>query len=182
MSRRRCYPFGSHARSALIGAIFSGAFIANMMAPAAAGIAIRGQADNVQLEVENASIREVLDALATAFKFKYKLPSTIGRELTGRYSGTLRQVLARILDGNDYVMHVAETSTELVVLGASGAAGFAVAGTMTTGTERTLAPSASNPTAVASNPIGHSEQAPVLPSMVAPPPLASYLAVNAATR
>ena len=79
----------------------------------------------MQLRAENASTREALEALAATFKLTYELPSTIDRELTGLYSGTLSQVLGRILEGNDYVVKIADDGVEVIVLSASSTGGVA---------------------------------------------------------
>src|SRR5690349_5375679 len=70
--------------------------------PASAATDIQGTPDDLRLNVNNATLAEVLDALSTRFKVTYKLRSHNPRILTGRYSGTLRDTLTRILDGNDY--------------------------------------------------------------------------------
>src|SRR5262249_37333563 len=51
------------------------------------------------------------------FKLTYSLPVNLGRQLTGRYSGTLNQVLARILDRNDYIVEVSDDAIKVVISG-----------------------------------------------------------------
>ena len=43
--------------------------------------------------------------------------------LTGLYSGTLNQVLARVLDGNDFVVEISGDGVNIVVIGTSGMSG-----------------------------------------------------------
>jgi hypothetical protein len=98
--------------------------------------------------------------------------------VTGVYSGTLRQVLARILDGNDYIVKVSDSGIEVLVLGASGAAS-AAAGQTVVRSENTAAASlsASAPTL----PVSQATlvpSTPTLPASSLPPPLASYLSAN----
>src|SRR5262245_42017149 len=64
-----------------------------MCDPASAAAEVQGQPDNIQLRARNASTKEVLDALSAAFKLTYRLPASVGRDITGIYSGTLYQVL-----------------------------------------------------------------------------------------
>ena len=104
----------------LVWAVVLATQIGAMPGPAAAASEVEGQADTVKLRAENASIREVLDALSAKFKVSYKVPSNLIRNLTGEYSGTLNQVLARLLDGNDYIVETSEDGVKIVVLGASG--------------------------------------------------------------
>src|SRR5262245_29533725 len=82
-----------HAASALAALNLIGA----SMGFASAGAQVEGQIDSMQLQATNASIREVLDALPREFRVTYQLPPDVQRQITGRYSGALNQVLARIL-------------------------------------------------------------------------------------
>jgi hypothetical protein len=89
---------------------------------AAATTKIEGEVDSLQLSVDNASTREILDALSSKFKLTYSIPTTAGRQLTGRFSGALSEVLSRVLDGTDYILEVSEGATKVVVLGRPGRA------------------------------------------------------------
>src|SRR5687767_8474007 len=66
---------------------------------------VQGEPAAMQLRAENASIGEILKALGGPFKLTYKLAPNVGRTVSGDYAGTLRQVLARVLDGNNYIIH-----------------------------------------------------------------------------
>lgn len=129
-----------------------------VQSPARAGSEVQGGPGDLRLSVDNASTREVLQILANSFGVTFSLPASAGRNLSGTYSGTLRQVLARVLDGTDYILKVSEDAVEVVILGASGAPAIA----------------SSRPPIVAQNnviPAAFTSKAP-------PPPLASYLAGN----
>jgi hypothetical protein len=84
--------------------------------PAAAAAEIQGGGADLQLRLENASVREVLDLLSGKFKLTYTLTSLPNRQLTGRYSGTLSEVLARLLDGSDYIVEVSGDSVKVVIV------------------------------------------------------------------
>jgi hypothetical protein len=114
-------------------------------APALAAAEVRGQPANMQLHAQNASIREVLDALSSEFKLTYQLPPNIGRKVSGLYSGTLRQVLTRVLDGNDYIVEVSDGSIKVVVLGASGKSAVASAGPVVVPAGPVIAPAGPAP-------------------------------------
>lgn len=118
----RCNPRGARMAAAVIGSAVIAAALGIMPAPALAATEVRGQPADMQLRTDNASVREVLDALARAFKLTYNLPASVSRQVSGLYSGTLHQVLARVLDGHDYIVEVSDSGTRVVVLGASGAA------------------------------------------------------------
>ena len=151
-------------------AAFALCFLAEQR-PATAASEVQGGPNDMRLVLENASTEEALQALAGSFSLVYSLPANSGRTLTGTYSGTLRQVLARILDRTDYILKVAEETVEVVVLGASG------------GSSIVSAPGGSN--VVSASQFGPKSAVPVGPivpaalSSKAPPPLASYLAGNA---
>jgi hypothetical protein len=158
-----------------------GALLGATLGAASAATEVRGQPAEMQLRAENASTREVLDALSAAFKLSYKLPPNIGRNVTGLYSGTLHQVLGRILDGNDYIVKVSDNGVEVVVLGASAATAIAASGQAIARSENTTAPAVAPSRPTASTPTLPAAT-PTLPASAAPPPLASYLSVNGTNR
>ena len=92
---------------------------------AAAAPEIRGTASEMQLQAQEASVREILDALARSFNLTYQLSSGVNRTVSGRYSGSLRQVLARILDGHSYIIRETPDGTEVLVLGIASTASVA---------------------------------------------------------
>ncbi len=125
MRQRTDHPFvsgrsGSRVIGTIIFSAVFGAVLAAMPGPASAASEVQGRLEDMQLRTENASTREVLEALSAKFKLRYKLPPNIGRNLTGLYSGTLHQVLGRVLDGNDYIVKVSDNGVEVVILGMSG--------------------------------------------------------------
>ena len=136
-----------------------------MDASVLAATEVRGPPDDIQLGAQNASIKEVLDTLAASYKLTYKLPANVRADLTIQCSGTLRQILERVLDGNDYVLKVFEDSVEVVVLGTSGAAAVTSSAPMITVSKNTDVPTA-NPARVSG---------PVLPGAKVAPPLTNYL-------
>jgi hypothetical protein len=121
----------------------------------------------MQIQIENATVGEALNALSGKFKLSYKLPPTVTGTVTGVYTGTLRQVLGRLLDGHDYIVTVVDDGgIELVVLGASNAVA--------------IVPAASNNNAVRITPAAAplpAEQ-PVAAAAPGVPPLSSFLSSN----
>ena len=108
-----------HAKAILIAAAIVGT-LSILLAPARAATEVRVQDDNdVVVQTDKASVREILDTLSAKFKLTYKLPPNLDRSRTGLYSGTLHHVLARILDGNDYIVQAGDEGVEIVVFGAS---------------------------------------------------------------
>jgi hypothetical protein len=78
-----------------------------------------GQADEMQLRSKRVGQRN-LEALSAKFTLIYKSPPSIGCTVTGRYAGSLRKCWVE-LDGNDYIVTIADGRVDVVVLGASGA-------------------------------------------------------------
>ena len=81
---------------------------------------VEGESNAVSLTAENAPIGEVLAELSAKFGLVYTPTPSLDRTVGGTYSGTLQQVLARILDGCDYVVSYSVDKIELKILGQSG--------------------------------------------------------------
>ena len=114
---------------------------------ASATAEIEGSEHDVVLRVKNAPIKDVLDALAVRFKLTYRAPLNLTRELSGRYSGSLNQVLVRILDDVDYVVEAADDGIKLVIF---NPADKAKASTLAAPDNRSR--NVSNPAALAAGP------------------------------
>jgi hypothetical protein len=169
-------PIFFRARARTLGAFVALSCLLNV-GPAFALTDIQGAADNLRVKAEDATIVEILGALSGRFKFTYTVRSHTGRTLNGTYSGTLSETLARVLDGNDYIVASSVNSLDIVVLGPSNA---------TTGVAQlsqrgqiTSTPASSSP---ASSPASSSPAAVVNPnpsqptlSPPSPPPLSSYI-------
>jgi hypothetical protein len=91
------------------------------LGPAAARTDVGGSPDAVYLRAENATVGEVLAALSARFKLKYP-PSShqVGHTITGVYSGSLRYVLSRVLDGSSYMLAFVDDIVEIKLLGTAG--------------------------------------------------------------
>jgi hypothetical protein len=113
---RRCKRF---AAPLTVAFIWQALVLSTMPAPASAKIEVEGQSDALRLTAEDASIDEVLTALSAKFNLTYSSEPELDRTVAGAYSGTLQQVMGRILDGYDYVVNVSVERIELKVLGRS---------------------------------------------------------------
>jgi hypothetical protein len=143
----------SSLRLAGVSAAAIAILLSSNLLPARAGTEVLGQLDAMELRAEHASTSEVLAALGVTFKLTYRLPPNINRNVNGLYFGSLRSVLARILDGTDYFIKNGEYGIEVIVLRASDASGGSE---MAASSPRAPKPGASAPL----------------------PPLASYLTNN----
>jgi hypothetical protein len=158
-------PMGPRAKSTLVALAVIGALLNMTPRSAWAATQVSGQQDDLQISVQAASIGEILKALSK-FNLTYKLPPNIGNQLTGSYSGSLQQALARILDGNDYIVEMSEGGIKVVVLGVSGTTPTLPSSQAAPAIE--AAPSSSPTSAAASKPNFSSTKS-------SPPPLSTYL-------
>ncbi len=94
----------------------SGAYAAD------AQVHVEGRADAVRLDVRDAPLHDVLDALADNFDLRYRANDALDTRKTGSFSGPLRQVAARILDGYDFAMKVTPHGIDVLVLRQDGRA------------------------------------------------------------
>jgi hypothetical protein len=155
----------------LVSAIVIGA-LSSMLNAASAATQVSGAQDDLQIQVQNASIREVFDAMSAKLHLTYKIPRNIGvdHELTGVYSGTISQVLARILDDNDYVVEKSNQGYKVVVFRRSGTI------VKHSASQAVVSESAAVPSEV-SKPVA--ARPPIVPSSSpSPPPLSSYVSAN----
>jgi hypothetical protein len=77
---------------------------------------LRGDARAMQLDVRRTSVGDVLSGLAAAFNVSYRASIALSDELNGSYSGSLSQVIARVLDGYDYVIRQRDSNFDITVL------------------------------------------------------------------
>jgi hypothetical protein len=73
----------------------------------------------VQIEAHDASVAQVLAALQAAGLIRLSGSDQMSRTVSGTYTGTLPQVLSRILDGHSYFLRVTAWGTELHAIDAS---------------------------------------------------------------
>jgi len=92
------------------------------MRSASAETEVRGLPNAVYVRAENAPLGEVLAAISAEFKLKYPARFGLDRTVTGIYSGTLRQVLLRILEGSNFVIKYSGDDTEIRVLSSASVA------------------------------------------------------------
>jgi len=78
---------------------------------------ISGEPDAVLIEARDAPVDEVMVALSTTFGLQYRSPASLSRRVTGTYEGSLQRVVARLLDGYDFVMRTDSGSVEVWVYG-----------------------------------------------------------------
>ena len=100
---------------------FALSFLLVCIASARSDVQFSGTEDHVVLQAKNATLAEVLSGIRSAFNLRVELTGSTERQFTGAYMGTLRRVLSRLLDGEDYVISSAPDGMNIVLLGLKGA-------------------------------------------------------------
>ncbi len=91
----------------------------------AAEVRLSGTPGRIVLQTKDATMAEILAVLRSAFDLEVKLKGSTGRRFTGVYSGSLRQVLSRLLTGENYVIGSAADGMSIVLLSKNAAQGTA---------------------------------------------------------
>jgi hypothetical protein len=82
---------------------------------------LSGTEDHIVLSANDATMAEILSGIRKAFNLRVELTGSTERRFTGAYTGTLRRVLSRLLDGENYVVSPAPDGMNIVLLGPNGA-------------------------------------------------------------
>jgi hypothetical protein len=88
-----------------------------------ASLRVQGDAAAMRLEARQVRIKAVLAALAAALNFSCRFPIALDDVINGTYSGSLRQVLSRVLEGYDYAIRHDSSKLEVIIIGKSGVRG-----------------------------------------------------------
>ena len=94
-------------RSRLLQFILGSAVLAagHFCAPLGHAEAIVSGADNnLTIEARDTSLQDVLNALGAKFDLRVRGLSSLNRQVEGRYEGSLRAVVTRLVNGYDYVL------------------------------------------------------------------------------
>ena len=93
---------------------------------ARAEVHVEGDPTAVRVTTSQDAISDVLSALAAALNVKYRSAVRLDASANQVYSGSLREVVARLLDGYNYVIKKNKDTIEIVVLGRRGEKAIAV--------------------------------------------------------
>jgi hypothetical protein len=83
-------------------------------------LTVDGVSSSIRLDVHQATLEEILSALATRYNLSLSSSIALGDTREGTYSGSLELVISRLLDGYDYVIRRETDHLDLWVLGKSG--------------------------------------------------------------
>lgn len=85
-----------------------------------AEVRVNGDAGAVQVDATRSNVAEVLSALASAFRLRVKTSVVLDRAVSGRFAGSLAQVLSRVLQGHNYFIRRQATEIEVTVMALPG--------------------------------------------------------------
>jgi hypothetical protein len=97
--------------------------------PASAVVDVQGDAASVQVVARQARLSEVLVSLSQALGIRYETMVNLDSAVDGTYRGPLGDVLARILNGYNYVVSTRDGHTEVTIIDRVGSPVPAVAPT-----------------------------------------------------
>lgn len=89
-------------------------------APVRGTVRVRGDAAAIRLDARHTTIADVLSALNTSFDMSYSSWIVLDEEIDGPYTGSLRRVIAHVLDGYNYVIKQDNAKLDIIVLGRRG--------------------------------------------------------------
>jgi hypothetical protein len=101
----------------LLPLLFAAIFAANV---SHAEVRVDGPSADLVVNAREARIADVLSSLAAKHQVRYRASLDLDEVITGSYSGSLPQVLARVLDGYSYVIKKNEGALEVIVYGRRG--------------------------------------------------------------
>jgi uncharacterized protein (DUF2342 family) len=79
-------------------------------------VQVGGRPEAVRIEVRDATLREVLDALRANFNLRYRSNDVLDTRMTGTFNGPLPRVAARILGGYDFAMKITPQGVDVLVM------------------------------------------------------------------
>jgi hypothetical protein len=87
---------------------------------ARAEVRVEGDSNAVRVTTSQDTISEVLSAMAAALHFRYRTAVRLDASANAVYSGSLREVVARLLDGYNYAIRGSHGTIEINVIGRRG--------------------------------------------------------------
>ena len=91
---------------------------------ARAEVQVEGDAAALRVHARESQVAEVLSALGN-MQVHVRTSIALDKVVSGTYSGSLRQVLASVLEGYNYVIKPRDTAAEVVVIGVRGESAIA---------------------------------------------------------
>jgi len=83
-------------------------------------VQVEGNPTEVRVTTSKDTISDVLSAFGATFNVQYRTAIPLAAPALATYSGSFGQVIARLLDGYNYVIKTNRETTEIVIYGRSG--------------------------------------------------------------
>jgi hypothetical protein len=106
-------------RPAAVSCLFM-ILIAASLTCARADVRVQGDVAAVRIDANQSRVSEVLSALGSTFNLRYRTPIPLDEAISGTFKGSLREVIARLLEGFNYVVKTERDAIEVVVVGRRG--------------------------------------------------------------
>ena len=81
---------------------------------------VRGSAQSVTVDAQNSSIKEILSVLSKQLNLRVRSSVDLDKQATGTYQGSLPRVVARLLEGYNFIIRTNERGVEVTVLSGQG--------------------------------------------------------------
>jgi hypothetical protein len=95
--------------------------VGSLPTSASAEVHVEGSPAAVRVSTSRDTISDVLSALAATFNVRYRTAIPLDAAADATYSGSLQQVISRLLDGYNYMLKTDDSKTsEIVVFGRRG--------------------------------------------------------------
>jgi hypothetical protein len=107
-------------RGCLLGAV--AALACGLATGAPAEVRVEGNSNALRVTASGDALSDVLSAFGARLPVKFRTSVPLDAEINGAYSGSLSQVVSRLLDGYNYVIKQDSALTEILVFGKRGEA------------------------------------------------------------
>ncbi|MBB5046997.1 hypothetical protein HNR60_001749 [Rhodopseudomonas rhenobacensis] len=104
---------GVYRPTTLLAVVIAG--VAWVGSPAFGGVRVAGSPAAIELQAENVELHEVLRQLSLNYPFQFKSVVPLTQTVTGRYTGSLQQVVGRLLSGSQFVTRLSGQEVSVVV-------------------------------------------------------------------
>lgn len=117
----RCSQAPRWSATLLFGVVWAG-----VATPVHAVVKVEGTITALRVTTEKDAVSDVLSALAATFNLRYRTSVRLDAAASSTYSGSLGEVIGRLLDGYSYVIKKDQDAFEVVVVGNNGGRPIAV--------------------------------------------------------
>jgi len=85
-----------------------------------AEVSVQGTPEALHVEAKSATVGQVLGALRDTYGLTYQSEIPLGRQVSGTYVGPLPKVLARLLEGTNFVLTHSGNNFQVVITSSAG--------------------------------------------------------------